>query len=265
MGEVIDENDLGRHIRYRHRIDSASWSSADNRWTIEATRTDTGEAVRFTANFLWMCQGYYRHAEGYTPDWEGMDRLPGPHRPSADLAGGPRLHGQAGRRDRLGRHGGDGDAGDGGRLRARHHAAALAHLFPHRPQRHRDRRRAARGCRWTRPGSTRSCAARSCYEQAGFTRRCFRSRRRCKEELLAAVRSHLGPDYDIEHALHAELPALAAAPRLRPRRRHVQGDRRGQGLGRHRRDRALHRDGHPAEVGQACSRPTSSSPPPAST
>src|ERR1700751_2612569 len=27
MGEVIEENDLARHIRYRHRIDSARWSS----------------------------------------------------------------------------------------------------------------------------------------------------------------------------------------------------------------------------------------------
>lgn len=69
LDEVIDENDLGRHIRYQHRIETASWSSADNLWTIEATRTDTGEALRFTASFLWMCQGYYRHAEGYTPTW----------------------------------------------------------------------------------------------------------------------------------------------------------------------------------------------------
>ena len=42
------------------------------------SRTDTGEAVRFTANFLWMCQGYYRHSEGYTPEWAGMDRVQGP-------------------------------------------------------------------------------------------------------------------------------------------------------------------------------------------
>ena len=62
MGEVIDENDLGRHIRYGHRISSARWSSEENRWTIDATRTDTGQAVRFTASFLWMCQGYYRHS-----------------------------------------------------------------------------------------------------------------------------------------------------------------------------------------------------------
>src|SRR4051794_33808825 len=35
MGEVIEENGLGRHIRYRHRILKASWSSADALWTIE--------------------------------------------------------------------------------------------------------------------------------------------------------------------------------------------------------------------------------------
>ena len=81
MGEVIDENDLAQHIRYNHKISSAKWSSDDCRWTIDATRTDpeTGEseAVRFTTNFLWMCQGYYRHSEGYTPEWEGMDDFEG--------------------------------------------------------------------------------------------------------------------------------------------------------------------------------------------
>ena len=77
MGEVIDENDLARHIRYRHQIDAASWSSTDNLWTVDAHRTDTGERLRFTANFLWMCQGYYRHAEGYTPHWDGMEDYKG--------------------------------------------------------------------------------------------------------------------------------------------------------------------------------------------
>jgi cation diffusion facilitator CzcD-associated flavoprotein CzcO len=77
MGEVIEENDLDQHIRYRHRITTATWSSRDNKWTIEAERLDTGEAVAFTANFLWMCQGYYRHSEGYTPEWPGMKDFKG--------------------------------------------------------------------------------------------------------------------------------------------------------------------------------------------
>ena len=77
LGEVIEENGLSSHIRYRHRITSASWSSANKTWTIEATRTDTGERRRFVANFLWMCQGYFRHGDGFTPDWPGMDRFAG--------------------------------------------------------------------------------------------------------------------------------------------------------------------------------------------
>src|SRR5947207_2153908 len=78
MGEVIEENDLARHIRYQHKIISAKWSSEQNLWTIEAIRGDTGETVRFTTNFFWMCQGYYRHAEGYTPEWKDMARFKGP-------------------------------------------------------------------------------------------------------------------------------------------------------------------------------------------
>src|SRR6478672_3943197 len=77
MGEVIEENDLAHHIRYQHTITSAKWSSADNLWTIEAVRNDTRENLRFTTNFFWMCQGYYRHAEGYTPEWKDMAKFKG--------------------------------------------------------------------------------------------------------------------------------------------------------------------------------------------
>lgn len=77
MGEVIAEADLDRHIHYGHRIAAAAWSSEAQRWTVTATRLATGESLTFTANFLWMCQGYYRHDKGYTPEWPGMDRFQG--------------------------------------------------------------------------------------------------------------------------------------------------------------------------------------------
>ena len=72
MGDVIEENDLAQHIRYQHKILTADWSEADSLWTIDAIRTDIDEPVQFTANFLFMCQGYYRHNEGFTPEWPGM-------------------------------------------------------------------------------------------------------------------------------------------------------------------------------------------------
>ena len=78
LGQVVEENQLSGHIRYFHRVSSACWSSDDDVWTIEATQTDTGERLRFTASFVWLCTGYYRHAEGYTPQWPGMDDFRGP-------------------------------------------------------------------------------------------------------------------------------------------------------------------------------------------
>ena len=77
MGEVIEENGIGQHIRYGHRITRASWDSKANLWTIEATRNSDGARAVFTANFLWMCQGYYDHETPYMPDWPGMDRYKG--------------------------------------------------------------------------------------------------------------------------------------------------------------------------------------------
>jgi cation diffusion facilitator CzcD-associated flavoprotein CzcO len=77
MGEVIEENRIAPHIRYFHRVDSAAWSTPDKQWMLDATRTDTGERLRFAGNFLWMCQGYYRHSQGYTPDWPGMSDFKG--------------------------------------------------------------------------------------------------------------------------------------------------------------------------------------------
>ena len=77
MDEVIRENGIDKHIRYRHVITSAAWSSKEKRWTLEAKRKDTDERFRFTCNFLWMCQGYYRHSEGYTPEFKGMERFRG--------------------------------------------------------------------------------------------------------------------------------------------------------------------------------------------
>ncbi len=77
MNAVIEENDLGKHIRYSHKITSARWSSAENLWTVEGVKGEAQEPFTIRANFLWMCQGYYKHAEGYTPSWPGMSEFKG--------------------------------------------------------------------------------------------------------------------------------------------------------------------------------------------
>ncbi|MCF7550599.1 NAD(P)/FAD-dependent oxidoreductase [Pseudonocardia sp. WMMC193] len=78
LDEVIEEDDLADKIHYRHRVTAADFSSAEHRWTVDVVREDTGEALRYTTDFLWMCSGYYKHDEPYTPEWPGMDRFRGP-------------------------------------------------------------------------------------------------------------------------------------------------------------------------------------------
>jgi cation diffusion facilitator CzcD-associated flavoprotein CzcO len=196
MAEVIDENDLGPHIRYRHQISSASWSSQENRWTIIARRTDTKETVTLTANFLWMCQGYYRHSEGYTPHWDGMQTFKGQI-----------VHPQTWPEDLDYR---------GKKVVVIGSGATAATLIPAIAadcdhvtmlQRSPTYYMAARNVNdlaetlrelqideaWIHEIVRRKIL----HDQAAFTRRTFEDPDTVKQELIAGVRAHLGPDYDV--------------------------------------------------------------------
>jgi monooxygenase len=72
------ERGIDHKIRFQHKVVRAEWSSEQARWTVEAERTDTGETVQLTCDFLHMCGGYYRYDEGYTPHFEGRERFGGP-------------------------------------------------------------------------------------------------------------------------------------------------------------------------------------------
>ena len=75
--EAAAEHDIDRHIRYRHRIVKAVWSSEDASWTLEAHRSDTNQSIYTRCNMLLMCSGYYRYERGYTPEFKGRERFGG--------------------------------------------------------------------------------------------------------------------------------------------------------------------------------------------
>src|SRR6476659_777740 len=68
---------IDERIRFHHRVVGAEWSTADARWTVEAERSDTGETARLTCGFLFICSGYYRYDEGYSPEFPDMERFSG--------------------------------------------------------------------------------------------------------------------------------------------------------------------------------------------
>ncbi|MFC3712093.1 flavin-containing monooxygenase [Sphingoaurantiacus capsulatus] len=62
---------IDRHIRFNHHVTRAAWSTAEARWTVEATVGPDATPVTFTCAFLFMCSGYYNYAEGHRPTWDG--------------------------------------------------------------------------------------------------------------------------------------------------------------------------------------------------
>jgi monooxygenase len=75
--ETAAENGIDKKIRFNHRVVRAEWSTEDQRWTLTVERTDTGDSVQLTCNFLLMCSGYYRYDEGYMPEFTGTERFRG--------------------------------------------------------------------------------------------------------------------------------------------------------------------------------------------
>lgn len=98
--ETAREFDLEKEIRYGHRVRRAEWNSDTATWTVEVSvssphvsngsrqnknlpqsRKDAKEPQRqtktFTCSFLYLCTGYYKYEEGYTPEWPGFDQYKG--------------------------------------------------------------------------------------------------------------------------------------------------------------------------------------------
>jgi len=85
LRETAQEFGVDRHIRFHHRVVSASWSSAEARWTVECITGGKDAAleppsdavgrherpVRYTCRFLYLCSGYYDYESGHTPTFPG--------------------------------------------------------------------------------------------------------------------------------------------------------------------------------------------------
>jgi monooxygenase len=68
---------IDQKIRFNHRVCGAEWSSKDGLWRVKAEQGEEKTPVELTCNFLYMCSGYYDYENGYTPQWEGVERFKG--------------------------------------------------------------------------------------------------------------------------------------------------------------------------------------------
>lgn len=78
LEEAVEEEGLAPHIRYGQAVRAADWSEAERRWTLTVEDLASGGTRPMTCRFLWMCQGYYDHRNGYMPDYPEQERFAGP-------------------------------------------------------------------------------------------------------------------------------------------------------------------------------------------
>jgi cation diffusion facilitator CzcD-associated flavoprotein CzcO len=197
LREVIADHRLDRHIRYRHAIRTAEWSSRERCWTLEVDRLDTGERLVLRTRFLWMCQGYYRHEGGHTPQWPGM----------ADFSGRI-VHPQAWPEDL--------DC-SGRRVVVIGSGATAATLVPALAGRCAHVTMLQRSPTYFVTGRNANALAdmlrelelpdewvheivrrKILFDQKTIQRRAFEEPEVLKQELIANVRAHLGPDFDVD-------------------------------------------------------------------
>ena len=75
VNDTADRFGIREHIRFRHQVRRAEWSSAQARWLVEAERGD--ERIRFTCNWLHICSGYYNYHEVYDAGFAGKESFKG--------------------------------------------------------------------------------------------------------------------------------------------------------------------------------------------
>ncbi len=76
--EAAVEHGIGAHIRTQHRLVSADWSAAEERWTVQVERGPQRQRVQMKPRFLMFCSGYYSYAQGHRPQFPGEAQFAGP-------------------------------------------------------------------------------------------------------------------------------------------------------------------------------------------
>jgi len=75
--ETAEEYGIDRHIRFQHRVLSASWSSKEALWLVDVQVGNEERRAQYTCNFLYGCTGYYRYEAGYEPEFPDADKFRG--------------------------------------------------------------------------------------------------------------------------------------------------------------------------------------------
>lgn len=73
--ETADENDISRHIQFDTLVQESHWDSGTQMWTLQVDVN--GKRETRTANFVYLCSGYYSYTDPYSPEFPDLDQFQG--------------------------------------------------------------------------------------------------------------------------------------------------------------------------------------------
>ena len=72
LNEAVDEHDLRQHIQFNTNVQSASFSTKTQRWTIKTTNN-----ITYRSQYVMFNTGYYSYETPYIPDFQGVANYQG--------------------------------------------------------------------------------------------------------------------------------------------------------------------------------------------
>lgn len=75
--DTAREFGIDKEIRFNQLVRRIDWSSDSAEWTVDIERGEEATVLQMRCKFLFMCTGYYRYDQGYTPEWAGVERFQG--------------------------------------------------------------------------------------------------------------------------------------------------------------------------------------------
>lgn len=78
LNDTVDAYGIRDHISLGRRVEQASWSTDEGRWSVAAVDEASGEQETWTSEFLLICTGYFDHDAGHRPQFPGEADFAGP-------------------------------------------------------------------------------------------------------------------------------------------------------------------------------------------
>jgi len=77
IAKAANEYNVPEFIRYHQELHSSHFDSSTGKWTLDVINPETQEKSTYECKYLYICTGYYKYKQAYTPKFTGSEKFKG--------------------------------------------------------------------------------------------------------------------------------------------------------------------------------------------